>query len=94
MDRRLREIAERRAELAIRSKKEREAIANNKLWSSGPVMIAGPLMGLGRAVISSSYKYYFGAALLRLWPLATLKWARRGLQAWMAYDRIKKTLLR
>ena len=94
MNGQLREIASRRAELADRGRRERKAIAGNRLWSWGPLRVTGSLLTLGRAVASSSYKYYAGDVLIRLWPVATLRWLRRGLKFYLGATRLKKALLR
>ena len=47
MSRQLREIAGRRAVLALRAGYERRAIADSRLWSSVPVLIAELIMDSG-----------------------------------------------
>jgi hypothetical protein len=80
--------------LAGQAKREREAIAANRLWSSGPLPLIDPLLDLGLALGSSVYKYYAGDILIKLWPVATLRWLRRGLGVYLAIAKAKRTLLR
>ena len=47
MSRRLREIAARRLTLALLSKYARRDIADNQLWSSGPLLIAELILDVG-----------------------------------------------
>jgi hypothetical protein len=94
MSRQLREIAQRRAELASRAKRERRALAANKLWTSRPFLIAEQLLNIGRAIGSGTYMYYASGILQKLWPIAPLRWANRALRTWMTIDRMRKGLRR
>ena len=90
MGRALREIARRRAELVSRAEYERRAVARNRLWVSGPVVIAGRLLDLGRVIgVRPSVLHFAGGVLLAVWPGAMLRLAGRGLRFWMVVNRIK-----
>jgi hypothetical protein len=95
MGRQLREIVRRRAELVSRAGNERMELTENKLWSSSAVAIAGHLMDLGCILgARSSIIFFAGSILFTGWPGATLKWAGRGLSAWMLINKIRKKFIR
>jgi hypothetical protein len=94
MNRQLRDIAIRRAQLAARGTYDRQALATNKLWASVPFLVAGPALNVVRILGSAAFMRFAGVLLFKFWPLATLRGAGRGLRFWMAADRIRKELLR
>jgi hypothetical protein len=87
----LREISLRRVELASRAKRQRKALAGNKLWTSRPFLIAEQALNIGRAIGSGTYMYYATVVLQKLWPIAPLRWANRGLRIWKTVDRMRKS---
>jgi hypothetical protein len=94
MSRQTREIGRRRLELVSLADFERQAIADNGLWSSGPWLIAKPVRELGRAIGATSFMYYLGSLLQKTWPKATIRWAKRGLIIWMKIDKMRRNLNR
>ena len=94
MGRQLCEIARRREELVIRAHNQRLALSENRIWTSGPFLIAEHLLDLGRGTgVRNSVLQYTAIILAASFPNKTLRLASRGLMIWMTINRIRNKFI-
>ena len=94
MNRQLREIARRRADLVNRAHNQRLALSDNGVWTSGPFLIMEYLLDLRRDIDARSSVLQYGAAILAAsLPDKTIRLASRSLMILMTLNSIRKKIL-
>lgn len=80
MNRQLREIARRRADLVNRAHNQRLALSDNEVWTSVPFMIIEYLLEVKSGIDTGSSVLQYGAAILAAsFPNKTIRLASRGM---------------
>lgn len=94
MRRQLRDIERRRTILFSRAHNQRLALSENRVWTSGPLMIIDYLLSLKRGIDPRSSIMQYGAVLLAAsFPNKTIRLASRSMMILMMLNSIRKKIL-